>query len=129
MGAWLASILGVVVVGVVVELLTQNRRMGNFIRSIYGFIVLLVIVSPLPNLLKADWWSSHADNLINTEMLEQLTQSSKQTQVAQTLRVLGYDQAMVTVVDGTIYVNLGVAVDATTLSELQKKLGEGVVII
>ena len=129
MGAWLASILGVVVVGVVVELLTQNRRMGNFIRSIYGFIVLLVIVSPLPNLLKADWWSSHADNLINTEMLEQLTQSSKQTQVAQTLRVLGYDQAMVTVVDGTIYVNLGVAVDATTLNELQKKLGEGVVII
>ncbi len=129
MGAWLASILGVVVVGVVVELLTQNRRMGNFIRSIYGFIVLLVIVSPLPNLLKADWWSSHADNLINTEMLEQLTQSSKQTQVAQTLRVLGYDQAMVTVVDGTIYVNLGVAVDSTTLNELQKKLGEGVVII
>lgn len=129
MGAWLASILGVVVVGVVVELLTQNRRMGNFIRSIYGFIVLLVIVSPLPNLLKADWWSSHADNLINTEMLEQLTQSSKQTQVAQTLRVLGYDQALVTVVDGTIYVNLGVAVDSTTLNELQKKLGEGVVII
>lgn len=129
MGAWLASILGVVVVGVVVELLTQNRRMGNFIRSIYGFIVLLVIVSPLPNLLKSDWWSSHADNLINTEMLEQLTQSSKQTQVAQTLRVLGYDQAMVTVIDGTIYVNLGVAVDSTTLNELQKKLGEGVVII
>ena len=129
MGAWLASILGVVVVGVVVELLTQNRRMGNFIRSIYGFIVLLVIVSPLPNLLKADWWSSHADNLINAEMLEQLTQSSKQTQVAQTLRVLGYDQAMVTVIDGTIYVNLGVAVDSTTLRELQKKMGEGVVII
>ncbi len=129
MGAWLASILGVVVVGVVVELLTQNRRMGNFIRSIYGFIVLLVIVSPLPNLLKADWWSSHADNLINTEMLEQLTQSSKQTQVAQTLRVLGYDQALVTVVDETIYVNLGVAIDETTLSELQKKLGEEVVII
>lgn len=129
MAAWLGSILGVVVVGVIVELLTQNRRMGNFIRSIYGFIVLLVIVSPLPNLLKAEWWSAHADDLINSELLENLQHDSKQTQVTQFLRVHGYDQALVNVVDDMVYISLGVTVDAKTLSELQKTLGEGVVII
>ncbi len=129
MATWLGSILGVVVVGVMVELLTQNRRMGNFIRSIYGFVVLLVIVSPLPKLLKADWWSTQTDELINTEMLHDLQQNSKQAQVIQTLHLKGYDQAIVTVVDDVIYVNLGVTVDETDLNELQKSLGEGVVII
>ena len=129
MAAWLASILGVVVVGVVVELLTQNRRMGNFIRSIYGFVVLLVIVAPLPKLLKADWWTAHAEELINADVLHNLNQTSRQAQVAQTLRLQGYDQAMVTVSDGTIYVNLGVTVDASTLQALQNILGEDVVIL
>ncbi len=129
MASWLASILGVVVVGVIVELLTQNRRMGNFIRSIYGFIVLLVIVSPLPKLLKADWWTSRAEEMVNAEMLENLAQSSCQTRITQTLRLKGYDHALVTVVDHVIYVNLGTTVDAATLAELQKDLGEEVVII
>ncbi len=129
MAAWLASILGVVVVGVVVELLTQNRRMGNFIRSIYGFVVLLVIVAPLPKLLKADWWTAHAEELINADVLHNLNQTSRQAQVAQTLRLQGYDQAIVTVSDGTIYVNLGVTVDASTLQALQNILGEDVVIL
>jgi len=129
MTAWLGSILGVVVVGVIVELLTQNRRMGNFVRSIYSFIVLLVIVSPLPNLLKIEWWQANTDDLINTELVTNLTQSSKQIQITQTLRQMGYEQALVTVVDNVIYVNLGVTVDATILDELQTTLGEGVVII
>ena len=129
MAAWLASILGVVVVGVIVELLTQQRRMGNFIRAIYGFIVLLVIVSPLPKLLKVDWWTSHVDELVNTELVDNLSQNSRQLQITQTLRNKGYSQALVTTVDGVIYVNLGVAVDTETLSDLQKTLGEEVVII
>ncbi len=129
MMAWLSRILGVVVVGVIVELLTQNRRMGNFIRSIYGFVVLLVIVSPLPNLLKADWWTGQTNDLINRELLNDLTQNSRQAQVTQTLRVMGYQQALVTVVDQQVYVNLGVTVDAATLEELQNKLGEGVIIL
>ncbi|MCQ2382513.1 MAG: stage III sporulation protein AF [Clostridia bacterium] len=129
MATWLGSILGVVVVGVMVELLTQNRRMGNFIRSIYGFVVLLVIVSPLPKLLKTDWWSTQTDELINTEMLHDLQQNSKQAQVIQTLHLKGYDQAIVTVVDKMIYVNLGISIDEISLNELQKDLGEGVIII
>ena len=129
MAAWLASILGVVIVGIVVELLTQNRRMGNFIRSIYGFLVLLVIVTPLPRLLKSDWWSTPQTNLINTEMLEQFNQTNRQTQIAQYLKNAGYAQAIVTCDGGTFYVNLGQTVSADTLVALQKSLGEDVVIL
>lgn len=129
MAAWLGSILGVVVVGVIVELLTQQRRMGKFIRSIYGFIVLLVIVSPLPKMLQTEWWSANFDELVNQELLANLEQNSKQAQIKQILHAKGYDQALVTVVDDVIYVNLGVTVDATVLQELQQNLGEGVVVL
>ncbi len=129
MTTWLASIVGVVVVGVIVELLTQRGRMGSFVRAIYGFIVLFVIVSPLPNLLKADWWTTNNDNLINTELVDTFNQSSKQQQVTQKLRAMGYENALVTVFDHVVYVNLGVTVDETTLTALRQTLGEGVVIV
>lgn len=129
MTSWLASIVGIVVVGVIIELLTQNRRMGQFVRSIYGFIVLLVIVAPLPNLLKADWWTVDADDLINSSVVDNLAESSAQARVKQILRAMGYENALVTVFDHVVYVNLGVTVDAATLTELQSILGEGVVIV
>lgn len=129
MATWLASIVGVVVVGVVVDLMTQGRRMGNFIRAIYGFIILFVIVSPLPNLLKMNWESLPTENLVNAELVENLQQNSKQLQVSQTLRTLGYEKALVTVVDNIVYVNLGETLDNEKLQALQKALGEEVVII
>lgn len=129
MATWLASIVGVVVVGVVVDLMTQGRRMGNFIRAIYGFIILFVIVSPLPNLLKMEWESLPTENLVNAELVENLQQNSKQLQVSQTLRTLGYEKALVTVVDNVVYVNLGETLDNEKLQALQKALGEEVVII
>ena len=129
MTAWLASIVGVVVIGVVVDLLTQGRRMGNFVRSIYGFLVLFTIVSPLPNLLKMEWGAFPTETLVNAELVDALTQGSKQMQVNQILRNMGYEQAIVTMVDDTVYVNLGVILEDSKLQELRKALGSEVVII
>lgn len=129
MTAWLASIVGVVVVGVVVELVTQGRRMENFVRSIYSFVVLFVIVSPLPKLLQTDWGTMQMENLVDAELVENLSQSSKQVQVSQILRNMGYENALVTLVDDTVYVNLGLSLETEKLQELQKTLGEEVVII
>ena len=129
MTAWLASIVGVVVVGVVVELVTQGRRMENFVRSIYSFVVLFVIVSPLPKLLQTDWDTLQMENLVDAELVENLSQSSKQVQVSQILRNMGYENALVTLVDDIVYVNLGLSLETEKLQELQKTLGEEVVII
>lgn len=129
MTAWLASIVGIVVVGVIIELLIQGRRMENFIRSIYAFIVLFVIVSPLPKLLNAEWWTTQPETMINTDFVDHVTQQSRQFQVSQILQSMGYKDAIITMVDETLYVNLGVTLDASSLSELQKILGNGVVIL
>ena len=129
MAGWLASVVGVVIIGVVVELLTHGRRMANFVRSIYGFIVLYVIVSPLPNLLKAEWWQTEVEEMIDVGVVADLQQSSKQLRVQQILQTQGYQHAMITMVDDVVYVNLGEVVDVERLAELQKILGEGVVII
>ena len=129
MAGWLASVVGVVIIGVVVELLTHGRRMANFVRSIYGFIVLYVIVSPLPNLLKAEWWQTEVEQMIDVGVVADLQQSSKQLRIQQILQTQGYQHAMITMVDDVVYVNLGEVVDGERLAELQKVLGEGVVII
>ncbi len=129
MAGWLASVVGVVIIGVVVELLTHGRRMANFVRSIYGFIVLYVIVSPLPNLLKAEWWQTEVEQMIDVGVVADLQQSSKQLRIQQILQTQGYQHAMITMVDDVVYVNLGEVVDVERLAELQKVLGEGVVII
>lgn len=130
MAGWLASIVGVVVIGVVVNLLTQNRRLGNFIRSIYGFVVLLVIIAPLPNFFHTNWWSNfNTENLIDAQVVDNINQNSKQLQIKQILNTKGYENAIVTVFDGVVYVNLGVSVDENTLNELHKILGQEVVII
>jgi len=49
---WITSILAVVIIGVVVDLLMHNSRMHKFIRGVFGFITLFIIVSPIPNLIK-----------------------------------------------------------------------------
>lgn len=130
MASWLASVVGIVVIGVVVDLLTQNRRLENFIRSIYGFVVLLVIIAPLPNFFHADWWVNFdTENLVNSQVVDNLNQNSRQLQIKQILNTKGYENAIVTVFDNVIYVNLGVSVDEDTLTELQKILGQEVVIL
>ena len=54
MSTWLLSIAGVVVIGVVIELILSKSGMSIFIRMIYAFCILLVIVSPLPGFLRGN---------------------------------------------------------------------------
>ena len=52
MTAWLISIVGIVVIGVIVELLLTESNMSRFVRSIWGFFLLFVIVQPIPGFLR-----------------------------------------------------------------------------
>ena len=52
MNAWLIGIVGIVVLGVGIELLLSDSPMSKFVRSIYAFFVLFVIVQPLPGLIR-----------------------------------------------------------------------------
>ena len=98
MSTWLLSIAGVVVIGVLVELMLTKSTMSKFIRMVYTFFILLVIVAPLPGFLRGnvdlggnfdfDW------ELINI--------ISNQSQVAATQRTItaldaaGFEDVLVT---------------------------------
>lgn len=53
MQAWIASIVGIVVLGVLIEIILPEGESRKYIRGVYGLIVVWVLVSPLPKLLQA----------------------------------------------------------------------------
>lgn len=49
--AWILSIAGVVALSVIVELLLPEGSLNRYIRAIFSFIIVLVIIAPLPSLV------------------------------------------------------------------------------
>lgn len=49
--AWILSIAGIIALSVVVELLLPEGSLNKYIRAIFSFIVVLVIIAPLPSLV------------------------------------------------------------------------------
>ena len=60
MSGWLLGIVGVVSLGVLIELLLPEGENSKYIKGIFSVIVIFVIISPLPKLVKSDnidWFS------------------------------------------------------------------------
>jgi hypothetical protein len=109
MTAWLLPIIGVVIVGVLVELVSGDTRMGKFVRSIYSFIILFVIVQPIPKLLneKVNFFENSAV-AVNGELLEQINSGvtvAKQKQVENLLTDLGYGGCIVYIDESGVFIN------------------------
>ena len=49
---WVIGILAVVILGVVVDLLMGQTKMGKYVRSVFAAVTVLVIVLPLPSLFQ-----------------------------------------------------------------------------
>ncbi len=49
------SIVGVICLGVLLEIVLPEGKMTKYIRGVFSLIVIIVIVSPLPSLLNKDW--------------------------------------------------------------------------
>ena len=61
MSAWLLGIVGVVSLGVLLELLLPDGDNSKYIKGVFSVIVIFVIVSPLPKLVKgetSEWFST-----------------------------------------------------------------------
>ena len=50
---WILSIAGIVCLSVIVELILPDGQMNKYIKGIMSFIITLVIITPLPSLLKS----------------------------------------------------------------------------
>ncbi|MDE6189009.1 MAG: stage III sporulation protein AF [Clostridia bacterium] len=62
MSAWLIGIVGVVSLGVLIEIILPEGENSKYIRGIFSIIVIFVIVSPLPKLLKGDFIKEFTGN-------------------------------------------------------------------
>ena len=51
---WILSIAGVALVGVLIDIILPNGKIQKYIKSVFAFTMVLVIILPLPTLLKRE---------------------------------------------------------------------------
>jgi len=97
MTAWLIGVTGIIVVGVIIELLLTDSAISKFVRSIYAFFILLVIVSPLPNLFRngaeVGGWIDY-DREILTQ-INAMSLAAAQQRIERELQNAGFDGVLV----------------------------------
>jgi len=49
--AWIMSLLGIVVIGTILDIFLAEKKMGKQIRSVLAALVVLMIISPIPALI------------------------------------------------------------------------------
>ncbi|NLZ25503.1 MAG: hypothetical protein GX891_03485 [Clostridiales bacterium] len=52
MGTYLISVTAVVCLGVLLDIILPDGQMNKYVRSVFSLIVVLVLIAPLPQLLK-----------------------------------------------------------------------------
>lgn len=55
MSGWLLAIVGVIAIGVLLDIIIPEGETNKYIKGIFGIVVVLVIVSPLPKLFNSDF--------------------------------------------------------------------------
>lgn len=50
--SWIMSIFAVVALGFISDLVLSGKRMGKFVNAIFASLTILIIVAPIPNIIK-----------------------------------------------------------------------------
>lgn len=62
---WILSIAGVICCSVIIEFILPDGQMNKYIKGILSFIIVLVIIMPLPKLLKNEYDYNNIFNIEN----------------------------------------------------------------
>ena len=68
--AWLLSVAGIIILSVLAELVLPEGQVNKYIKVIFSFVIILVIISPLPKLFGKDYDFSHLLNGDNSQLQE-----------------------------------------------------------
>jgi len=55
MGAWIMSIVGVICLGLLLEIVLPEGQTSKYVRGAFSLLVVFVIAAPLPKLLGNEW--------------------------------------------------------------------------
>lgn len=73
--SWLLSIVGIIIIGSLIEIILPNSNLSKYIKSIFAFIVIFVIISPIISLIKDDIsLDANYDNYINNDFISSLNE-------------------------------------------------------
>lgn len=67
MSAWVMSIVGVICLGILLEIVLPEGKTSKYIRGAFSIVVVLVIVAPLPSLVKKDWKFEFEDSYFSVD--------------------------------------------------------------
>lgn len=62
MAGWITSIVGVICLGVLLEIVLPEGKTAKYVKGAFSLIVIIVIVAPLPSLFKKDWKFDLSEN-------------------------------------------------------------------
>ena len=88
------------VVGVVVELLLTDSAVSKFVRSIYAFFILFVIVQPIPGFFKKASENVGGGIVLDSELLGTINGNSAaaaQANIERALHDAGFENTIVTI--------------------------------
>ena len=104
---WVLSIAGAAALGIFVDLLVPEGKTRKYVRGVFGIVVVLVVILPLPGLLKKDYTLDMAPDdpgaavsLDSAYLTDYYLQQIKKTEagVEKYLSVSGYPDTAVTLI-------------------------------
>ncbi|MCL2228998.1 MAG: stage III sporulation protein AF [Firmicutes bacterium] len=109
MSAWLLTIVGITVIGVILELLLTESRMSKFIRGVFAFFVLFVIVQPLPGFLNGIMSNlRNPDSMVDAEVVARIEATRRDALIPtleSRLEREGFNNVIVVLVGDRVFVN------------------------
>lgn len=98
MKQWVLSIVGIVVLGVLVDVVMPEGESAKYIKGVFGVVAVITIISPIINLMQNvklnDWQTQTSSIEVQTETLDALVTNVRQAQekqIASTLRKQGFN--------------------------------------
>lgn len=64
---WLLSVVGIVILGVLIDIILPEGNINKYIKAVFAFVIILVIISPLTKLDSVD---VSIENLINQSEIQ-----------------------------------------------------------
>lgn len=119
MGAWIMSVVGVICLGVLLEIVLPSGKTTKYVRGAFSLLVVYVIASIIPVVAKADW-DFDSDDLFSTPDtsvsagLNLTIRASEKARLA--LQSEGCEGMVDIEMNATVISNVRVGVQKTTIS-------------
>lgn len=101
LSTWILSIAGVTILGVVIDFILPTGETNKYVKGVFAFIIIFVIVSPIPKWIKGfsfDDIFNGNDILLQEEYLYEINQkriSATEESIVKELKAKGIEQVSV----------------------------------